>query len=114
SGSYKEEADSINKHFSRLKNILIRNQPSLKKYLFEDKSLSIEEIQSKLKEDENLISIYSTAENIFIFLIRKDNFEHFKINISKNDLKKLISAISPYFDYNNSRRIFYNQDLFSF
>lgn len=115
SGIYENAADSINRNFSRLKKTLIKNQPSLKKYLSEDRNLSIEEIQNRLNEDENFISIYLSRENIFIFLIRKERFDHFKINISKKDLTKLVSAVSPYFDYDtNSRTIFYNQDLFSF
>ena len=96
--------------------------PLVSKYPFisdiSDKNIAdipLNEIQQKLSDDEYLLSFFLTDKEMYIFLVSKNRFEPFVIDINKDELLKLISDISPYFKTSdNSERVFYNQDLFSF
>lgn len=116
SNIYKEEEIYKAKtQFALLKEMLIKKEPAIKKYLSSSGNLSLQEIQKKLKAKENLLSIYTTPDCTYLFLINKNDFYHFKINITDKKLQKMVREISPYFSYSNSNvSNFYNQDLFAF
>ena len=111
----KEEINKAETQFTLLKKMLIKKEPAVKKYLSSSENLSLLEIQKKLKTKENLLSIYTTPDLTYLFLINKNDFYHFKIDLTDKELKKMVREISPYFYYSNSGSSnFYNQDLFAF
>ncbi|MEO8400059.1 MAG: CHAT domain-containing protein, partial [Ignavibacteriaceae bacterium] len=116
SGIYnKEEVDSVKNLFSELKLSLTKKFPSLKKYLNLSQSLPLKEIQSHIDENQKLLSIYTTENSTYLFLISKDDFKQFEVKISQDKLKKKINAVSSYFGADsNLQKNYYNQDLFSF
>ena len=98
-----------------LKEKLEKKEPAIKKYLGSEGNLSLLQIHKKLKAKVNFLSIYTTPARTYLFLINKDGFYHFKIDITSNELKEMVRDISPYFYYTNSNAgNFYNQDLFAF
>lgn len=115
SGLYdRNQIDSISILYSALKNRIIQNDSSLKKYLNFKAGMSLDEIQQNFGERENLVSIFSSTENTFAFILSKNGFNYRALNISRTELRKLITTVSPYFDPKKSSGTYYNQDLFSF
>lgn len=116
SGLYKEtETDSLNNELNKIRNSLISQHPIVAKYFENENNFSIEEIQARLNKAENLVSIFISKEFIQYFLITKNDFSSDRINITREELLKLIYNISPYYNpglYTNE--IYFNQDLFSF
>ena len=109
------ETNKAKAEFSLLKEKLIKKDPSINKYLSTGQKFSLAEIQKDLNKKENFLSIYTTNEETYLFLITENNFYHFKIDITVKTLQKMVTAISPYFKYSsNAPSYFYNQDLFSF
>jgi CHAT domain-containing protein len=116
SGLYNQnQLDSITVQFNLLKNDLISGNMDLAQYLGYKTPMSVPEIQGKLNAKENILSIFTSENNTWLFLINKNNFRTLNTGLSKNNLKKLLSAISPYYRWDGSTSVpFYNQDLFSF
>jgi CHAT domain-containing protein len=77
--------------------------------------MSVSDIQKKLNIGENILSLYSSGDNTYLFLINKKEFRTFETGVPKSEVTKLLSSISPYYGWNGSPAIsYYNQDLFSF
>jgi len=116
SGIYgKNKTDSIKTVYAKLKDSLIAKQPKLRNYLNMREYYSLDKIQKGLKGNEDIISIFSSPKNSVIFLIKNDSFKHFVIKLTKDQIFKYLSQISPY--YNDSHDIaksYYNHDLFAF
>lgn len=116
SGLYESgQVDSVNVLFLDLKNKIAEDNPSLKKYLNFSGEISIEEIQKNLYKNEHIVSYFSTADRMYAFSISNKKFAHHTFDISRQEIKKLIAGISPYYaGGNESTATYYNQDLFSF
>jgi CHAT domain-containing protein/tetratricopeptide (TPR) repeat protein len=116
SGIYnKYQSDSIGLQYSLFKKDLITANKTLSEYLDNKTIMSVSEIQNKLKNGENILSIYSSRDNTYLFLINKKGLKTFETGVPKSEVNKLLSSISPYYGRNGSTSIsYYNQDLFSF
>ncbi len=116
SGIYdRAKTDSIKTEYNLLKEKLIKVQPALSVYLTGKENYSLKEIQTNLSDNENLISIYNTKQKTYIFLVTKSKFIPFEFGISLEELKNLISAISPYYNSKDvAQNNYLNQDLFSY
>jgi CHAT domain-containing protein/lipopolysaccharide biosynthesis regulator YciM len=116
SGIYTDvETDSVKRELTILKKELVNEQPILEKYLNLGKRMELADIQKSLGRGENILSLYVTDNNMYAFLINKNNFHTVVLNVTKKELAELISSISPYFEQGTaSDRAFFNQDLFSF
>ena len=109
------EVNRTKTSFELLKEKLIKTEPAVEKFLSTGGNLTLKQMQDKLRAKVNLLSIYTTPANTYLFLVNKDNFYHFKINLSSKELREMVRDISPYFNYSNSSAgSFYNQDLFAF
>jgi CHAT domain-containing protein/lipopolysaccharide biosynthesis regulator YciM len=107
--------DSVQAKYKMMKEDLIKQHPRMEKYLQLTKKYSIDEIQRELSTGENIVSIYSDDNSTFLFLLTKDKFFPFHVDIGKDRVTGLVSGISPYFEYGFSEsRSYYNQDLFAF
>ncbi len=116
SGIYND--DIINKtkaEYSRLKKELSEDYPQLARYLNKQNHFSIKDVQKNLSNEEYFLSFYLDNDVTHIFLVSEKEFKYFEVNLGKDEIVKLKSDISPYFN-NDSEDIntFYNQDLFSF
>ena len=116
SGIYsKNQVDSIAIQFNIFKKDLVAVNAQLSDYLYNRSTITIADIQNKLHVGENILSIYSTVDNTYLFLINKNGLKTFSTGVSKNQVSKLLASISPYYGReSNSSISFYNQDLFSF
>ena len=116
SGVYdKHQLDSIRLQYSLLKKDLIASNKELSKYLDNQTGISVNDIQEKLNTGENILSIYCANNNTYLFLINKNEFKTFETGVSKSEVLKLLSRISPYYNREMKNPVsFYNQDLFSF
>lgn len=117
SGLYSQaQSDSVNKIYKQtLLNLTAKHPYLADLYKSDVFAESIENIQRSLSDNEHIFSFFSLDNKMFLFRISNNDFKSFELNITKPQLLELISAISPYFNMrNNSGRIFYNQDLFSF
>jgi CHAT domain-containing protein len=116
SGIYsKKQVDSINIQFNIFKKDLVAGNGQLSEFLDNRSTTTISDIQNKLHVGENILSIYSTIDNTYLFLINRNGLKTFNTGIPKNQVNKLLSSISPYYGReSNSSISFYNQDLFSF
>ena len=83
-----KEINKVKAEFALLKEQLIKKNPAIKEYLNKQQNLSLFEIQKKLKENENLLSIYTDTGSTYLFLITKNNFYHYKIDITVNASSK--------------------------
>lgn len=107
--------EEIKNKMKELKLSLIKNNPGLASYLNMEKWPALNDIQNSLNDDENIISYYSTNNDLYAFLISKKVFKPFELKISRKQLAEMINGISPYFENNILKTdAFYNQDLFSF
>ncbi|MDR3610025.1 MAG: CHAT domain-containing protein [Ignavibacteriaceae bacterium] len=116
SGIYNQnQLDSITIQYNLLKKDLISANKDLAPYLDHKTVMPVPEIQKNLNASENIVSVFSSENNTWLFLINKNKFRTFNTGLSKNDLKKMLSSISPYYRWEeNTTTSFYNQDLFSF
>ena len=116
SGIYnKTKLDSIRLQYNLFKKDLIAANKELSEYLDNQTVMSVSEIQKKLNIGENILSIYSSGDNTYLFLINKKGFKTFETGVSKSEVNKLLSSISPYYGKEGGPAIsFYNQDLFAF
>ncbi|MBK8946362.1 MAG: CHAT domain-containing protein [Ignavibacteriae bacterium] len=109
-----EKRDSLKSELIIVKNDLIKKNPELKNVFNPKQYFSLEEKQMKLKNSETFISIYISEKYSQYFIIKKNDFIANKINIGREQLKNLITKISPYYTKHSSEEIIFNQDLFSF
>ena len=116
SGIYDDEkVDKIKGEYSLFKKELISANPLLERYINKKNHFTVTDVQKNLKEEEYFLSFYLADEKSYIFLITKDNFNHYEIDAGRDDVIKLKNNISPYFNTDNqNQNTFYNQDLFSF
>jgi CHAT domain-containing protein/Tfp pilus assembly protein PilF len=109
------QLDSLRLQYILFKRDLINNNKELSEYLDNPTVISVSDIQKKLNIGENILSLYSSGDNTYLFLINKKEFRTFETGVSKSEVNKLLSSISPYYGRNGSSAIsYYNQDLFSF
>ncbi len=107
--------DSIKADYKILKEDLIKQNPETEKYLKFTKKYSLREIQAGLNPGENIISIYSDKNSTYLFLITKNKFNPIRVDVGKNEIISMVSAVSPYFGHDfGESKVFYNQDLFAF
>ena len=116
SGVYSDKrTEELKDSLRLLKSDLINKNKNLSDYLNAEQWPAIEEIQNSIEENQDIISFYSTDNNVYAFLITKNKFKPFQFNISRKQLVDLINNISPYFEKSiKNSNSFYNQDLFSF
>ncbi len=108
------ETDSLKHLFFQLKSSLSEDRPNLK-HLFEPENTgNISEFQKFLSDKENLLSIYSTDDKSYIFVLTKNTFNTYESAVSNKEIMSLVSKISPYFDQESYSRYFFNKDLFAF
>ena len=111
----KEKVDSIRHEISNLEALFKTKNKNLKNLLLPDPALTVDSIQSAIKKDECVISVFSANNYTQIFTISKNDFSSEKINIGKDSLLSMISNITPVFDSTSlANEIFVNDDLFSF
>lgn len=114
SGIYSEpESDSLKSILNEQLKKLIEKEPSIKKLLEPEFLASVKDFQNILKEDENFISYYSSKNNTYLFLVNKNLFKTFNLNINKNEIGSLLSKISPNFSSSRDKPNIINKDLFA-
>jgi CHAT domain-containing protein len=77
--------------------------------------LDLKNFQSKLGQNDFLISAYAGQNSFSVFRISSDKLIHKNIPVSRDSLLKLITQISPVYRSNlEIAEIYVNEDLFSF
>lgn len=106
-------ADSVSALFNGLKEKIIESEPRTKPYINGGRYYSVTEVQENLAANEYIISIHISGSSTFVFKLSREGFEVFREDISNQEIRKLISSISPF--YKEDRKYpYYNQDLFAF
>lgn len=116
SGLYDEAtSDSLSKLASKIKAELTSKSLSLTEIINPDSELDLIELQSKLGQNDYLISAYISENSFSVFRISSDKLIHKNIPVSRDSLLKLITQVSPIYrsDLENEE-IYVNEDLFSF
>ncbi len=114
SGVYEEDkTDSVRYLDSKLKKEITKKYPSLAGYLDKKKFLEVNDIQDKLNDDENILSIYTMDSGTYIFVISKNHFHYNFVPLGESKIDNLIKAVSPYFNY-AGEGAYFNQHLFSY
>lgn len=108
------ETDSLKKVLAELKNEITEKHPNLRTVIIPEKIDQISNLQKYLAEDENFISIYSTAAKSFLFMITKSDFQTIEIEANNKAIHNMVTKISPYYNQDSDTRYFYNKDLFAF
>ena len=109
------QMDSLRLQYNYFKKDLITGNKELSAYLDNQYFMSVSDIQKKLNNGENILSLYSSGNNTYLFLINKKGFKTFETGVPKSEVIRLLSSISPYYERNGGAAIsYYNQDLFSF
>jgi len=106
--------EAVKIEYNSFKKEILNKYPSAKKYLNLSTAFSLESFQKELGSGEEYISVFSTAQNTYLFKINKNNFKHYITAEGKEAVKKHIAEISPYFDAQVDSKTFFNQDLFAF
>jgi CHAT domain-containing protein/Tfp pilus assembly protein PilF len=116
SGVYNDsQLDSIRLQYSLFKKKLIAANNALSGILDNRTFTSVSEIRNKLKDGENILSLYSSANNTYLFLLNKKGFKTFETGIPKSEVIKMLASVTPYYGREgSSAATSYNQDLFSF
>ena len=116
SGLYdKATSDSLSKLASEIKDELTSQSGSLAEILNTNTELDLKNFQSKLGQNDYLISVYAGQNSFSVFRISSDKLIHKNIPVSRDSLLKLITQISPIYRSNlESEEIYVNEDLFSF
>src|SRR5690606_12908709 len=79
------------------------------------RNTSVSEIQKTLDDKENLITFFFGNENLYAFILNKQNFSAKKLNITKQQTVDLLKKIAPFYAAENQNSsLYFNQDLFSF
>lgn len=109
------EQENLIKEFESLKAGILKQDPSLEKYvktIFED---AYPDFINKMSDNENIITINIGDNSSQLFLLSKKGFESFKINSGKKEVKALLENIAPIFtEDKKGEGLYYNQDLFAF
>ena len=116
SGLYdKATSDSLSKLASKIKAEFKTQSGSLAEILNTNTELDLKNFQSKLGQNDYLISAYAGQNSFSVFRISSDKLIHKNIPVSRDSLLKLITQISPVYRSNlESAEIYVNEDLFSF
>lgn len=111
----KTTSDSLNKLASEIKSELSSQSGFLAELLNPGTELDLRKLQSKLDQDDFLISAYAGKNSFTVFRISSDNFLHKNIPVGRDSLLQLITQVSPIYRSNlESEEIYVNEDLFSF
>ncbi|MBT8386491.1 MAG: CHAT domain-containing protein, partial [Ignavibacteria bacterium] len=103
-----EEEKSLNEKF-------LEEKPELELYISGKPWKDIEEIQSALNENDNLISVYTSEDKLYLFHLTKKELNTAVVSLERDELQKLLEAIAPIYKSDlASDEIYINQDLFSF
>jgi CHAT domain-containing protein len=116
SGLYDEAVvDSLKEISTSLKKYFEKDNKDLSYYLSKKSGMSVEEIQSNLDKNENLISVYVGNDYTQLFLLTNENLSTMNVEIGRDSLISLLEKIAPLYrsDLVNDD-IYINQDLFSF
>ncbi|QQS35686.1 MAG: CHAT domain-containing protein [Ignavibacteriales bacterium] len=114
SGLYSErQLDSVKFLFNELKTKIVDDDKTIGKYLNLESGTSLKELQKNLEKDEHVVSYFSASELTYAFVVSRDDFAVSELTVSRQQLIKLLSDISPYYE-TSSTGVYYNQDLFSF
>ena len=98
-----------------LKAKFLEENPELEQYISGKPWKDIKEIQSTLNEDDNLISVYTSEDKLFLFHLTNEDLNTAVVSLDRNELQTLLEAIAPIYKSDlASDEIYINQDLFSF
>ena len=116
SGLYdKATSDSLSKLASEIKAEFKTQSGSIAEMLNTNTELDLKNFQSKLGQNDYLISAYAGQNSFSVFRISSDKFIQKSIPVSSDSLLKLITQISPIYRSNlESEETYVNEDLFSF
>jgi CHAT domain-containing protein/tetratricopeptide (TPR) repeat protein len=116
SGLYSDiVVDSLKEISKSLEEYFKKGDKDLEYYLSKRSGLSVEDIQSNLSKDENLISVYVGSNFIQLFLLTNENISTLNVDISRDSLISLLEKIAPLYRSDLAKEdIYINQDLFSF
>lgn len=110
-----DEKIKLFKEEKLLKAKFLKENPELEQYISGKPWKDINEIQSNLNEDDNLISVYTSENKLFLFHLTNEDFNTVVVSLERNELQKLLEAIAPIYKSDlASDEIYINQDLFSF
>ncbi len=110
-----EEKDSLKILFHELQKEILTIDPELKKYLTPAYSKTVPEIQKELDDSTYFLSINTTDKFTHLFLVGAKTFKYIKQKISRDEIIKYLTQISPYYSQNGfSDELIFNKDLFSF
>lgn len=111
----KATSDSLSNLASGIKAELTSKSFSLTEILKPDNELDLRELQSKLGQNDYLISAYISENSFHFFRISSDKLIHKNIPVNRDSLLQLIAQVSPiYRSELENEEIYVNEDLFSF
>lgn len=115
SGIYStSETDSLKHNYSILKSKIVEKHHELKRIIEPRITNRVSDYQKLLPSKENFLSIYLTKEKSYLFLITKNEFQTFELEIGSKQIISMMSKVSPYFDQSSNSHYFFNKDLFAF
>lgn len=116
SGFYEgTELENITNEFKTLKAEIIKQDPTLEKYVKNIFEHSYQSFGNKLSNEENIVTINVGINSSQLFLHTDKGFFSHRINAGKSEVVKLLREIAPIFsEDNNGEGLYYNQDLFAF
>lgn len=107
--------DSLNQVYSKIKTELIRNNKGANEILSSGYSINLQDLKQKLDNDEYFLLVYLGEKNVSLFNLNSKGLYSKTLEISRDSLLNLISAISPIYKSGmESEEIYINEDLFSF
>jgi tetratricopeptide (TPR) repeat protein len=110
-----DQRSSLVTELEELRGSFIQKYPELKQQVFDSPWKDLDEIQNILRENDNLISIYVSENELSLFHLTKDNLSITTKSIGKEELRRLLEEIAPIYKSDLAKNeIYINQDLFSF
>lgn len=106
------ETDSLSRVINKLKDSVSDEADLTEQNLLNE--FDHKTFRERIKENENLVSVFVNGSGIYFFVMNQDKFEFIKSDVSKEELESLISNISPFYKNKPDKDIYYNRDLFSF
>jgi len=109
-----DKIDSVKSKLSWLeKELDIEDLKTSDKFTKEDIANYLNEIS--LDEDEVYVKYHISSSDVYVFLVKKDNFSLVKLPTTATEITKNISLVSPYYNSEfNNNKISFNRDLFAF
>lgn len=111
----KSNKDSLQRDFAEIKKELVQKNKEAFNFLNNGNSMTISDMQQRLKAEEYIISFYLSDDLVSIFILNSDELIIEEVEISRDSLLEMISAISPIYKSGlESEEVYVNEDLFSF